>query len=62
MRHGLRIGRCLAVRAANGANSFKRHHFPADVISHAVWLCFRFTLSFRDVEEMLAQRGLGIRT
>jgi transposase-like protein len=33
--------------------SFKRHRFPADVIVHAVWLYFRFTLSFRDVEEML---------
>ena len=37
--------------------SFKRHRFPADVIRHAVWLYFRFTLSSRDVEEMLAQRG-----
>jgi transposase-like protein len=39
--------------------SFKRHRFPADVIRHAVWLYFRFTLSFRDVEELLAQRGIG---
>ena len=31
--------------------SFKRHRFPADVIRHAVWLYFRFSLSFRDVEE-----------
>ncbi len=38
--------------------SFKRHRFPADVIRHAVWLCFRFTLSLRDVEEMMAQRGI----
>jgi transposase-like protein len=38
--------------------SFKRHRFPPDVIRHAVWLYFRFTLSFRDVEEMLAQRGI----
>lgn len=40
--------------------SFKRHRFPADVIRHAVWLYFRFTLSFRDVEEMLAQRGIDV--
>ena len=33
--------------------SFKRHQFPPDVIRLAVWLYFRFTLSFRDVEEML---------
>ena len=38
--------------------SFKRHGFPPDVIRLAVWLYFRFTLSFRDVEEMLAQRGI----
>lgn len=40
--------------------SFKRHRFPADVIRHAIWLYFRFTLSFRDVEEMLAQRGVEV--
>jgi transposase-like protein len=38
--------------------SFKRHRFPPDVIRLAVWLYFRFTLSFRDVEQMLAQRGI----
>ena len=38
--------------------SFKRHRFPPDVIRHAVWLYFRFTLSLRDVEEMLAERGI----
>jgi transposase-like protein len=40
--------------------SYKRHHFPVDVIRHAVWLYFRFTLSFRDVEEPLAQRGIEV--
>ena len=40
--------------------SFKRHRFPPDIIRHAVWLYFRFTLSFRDVEEMLAQRGIEV--
>ena len=40
--------------------SFKRRRFPADVIRQAVWRCFRFTLSFRDVEEMLAQRGIDV--
>jgi putative transposase len=38
--------------------SFKRHRFPPSVIVHAVWLYARFTLSFRDVEEMLAERGI----
>ena len=40
--------------------SFKRHRLPPDVIRQAVWLYFRFTLSFRDVEEMLAQRGIDV--
>ena len=40
--------------------SFKRHRFPADVIRHAVWLYFRFSLSLRDVEEMLAARGIEV--
>ena len=38
--------------------SFKRHRFPGEVISHAIWLYFRFTLSLRDIEEMLARRGI----
>ena len=42
------------------AISFKRHRFPPDIICHAVWLYFRFTLSFRDVEELLAQRGIDV--
>lgn len=40
--------------------SFKRHRFPVDVIRQAVWLYFRFTLSIRDVEELLAQRGVEL--
>jgi transposase-like protein len=40
--------------------SFKRHRFPADIIRHSIWLYTGFTLSFRDVEEMLAERGLDI--
>jgi transposase-like protein len=43
------------------AISFKRHRFPPDIIRHAVWLYFRFTLSFRDVEELLAERGIDVR-
>jgi putative transposase len=40
--------------------SFKRHRFPPDVIRHAVWLYFRFTLSLRDIEELLARRGIDV--
>src|ERR1700745_1865630 len=38
--------------------SYARHLFPPDVIRHAVWLYLRFTLSYRDVEDLLAERGL----
>ncbi|MDX6530955.1 MAG: hypothetical protein QOH41_3245 [Blastocatellia bacterium] len=39
---------------------YHRHRFPAQIISHCVWLYFRFALSFRDVEEMLAMRGIAL--
>ena len=38
--------------------TYKRHRFPPEVIAHAVWLYFRFALSYRDVEELLAERGV----
>jgi putative transposase len=38
--------------------SYKRHRFPPAIIAHAVWLYFRFALSYRDVEELLAERGV----
>ena len=40
--------------------SFKRHRFPPEIIRCAVWLYARFTLSYRDVEDLLAERGLDI--
>jgi putative transposase len=40
--------------------SYARHRFPPEVIRHAVWLYLRFTLSYRDVEELLAERGLDV--
>jgi putative transposase len=39
---------------------YPRHRFPADIISYAVWLYFRFTLSFRDVQEILFERGIHV--
>ena len=39
---------------------YKNHRFPVEIISHAVWLYFRFCLSFRDVEELLLERGVGV--
>ena len=38
--------------------SYARHRFPPDIIRHAVWLYLRFTLNYRDVEDLLAERGL----
>src|SRR5258706_12920713 len=52
MRHAPPIHTSVAV--------YQRHRFPAEIISHCVWLYFRFTLSFRDVEEMLAMRGVSL--
>ena len=40
--------------------SYSRHRFPGSIIQHAVWLYFRFPLSFRDVEDMLAERGIDV--
>src|SRR3712207_5854365 len=40
--------------------SYHRHRFPAEIIRHAVWLYLRFMLSYRDVEELLAERGLDV--
>jgi putative transposase len=40
--------------------SFARHQFPPAIIRQTVWLYMRFTLSYRDVEDLLAERGLDI--
>ena len=47
---------------AGGAASplYKRHRFPGEISSHAVWLSYRFLLSSRDVEERLAERGIAV--
>src|SRR6516162_11048832 len=39
---------------------YRRDRFPTEIIQHAIWLYLRFTLSYRDVEELLAERGLDI--
>ena len=38
--------------------SYRGYHFPALIISQSVWLYYRFSLSFRDVEDLLAERGV----
>ena len=40
--------------------SYHGYRFPSEIISHAVWLYYRFALSFRDVEDLLAQRGTTV--
>src|SRR3954453_15763020 len=40
------------------APTYKRHRFPPAIIGHAVWRYFRFALRYRDVEELLAERGV----
>lgn len=41
-------------------NAYKRYRYPQPIISHAIWLYHRFTLSFRDIEEILACRGVVV--
>jgi putative transposase len=40
--------------------SYAGYRFPPEVIDHAIWLYVRFTLSFRDVEDLLAERGIAV--
>jgi putative transposase len=41
-------------------NKYSGYRYPTQIISHAVWLYHRFTLSFRDIEELLAARGITV--
>ena len=41
-------------------DSYKKHRFPPEIIAHAVWLYPRFSLSFREVEKLLAERGVTV--
>src|SRR3954466_8261270 len=69
-QHDASCWRCHAkrwqVRSGRGgagamqAVSYARHQFPPEIIRHAVWLYLRFTLSYRDVEELLAERGISV--
>jgi putative transposase len=45
---------------ANPAPLYHGYRFPPEVIGHAVWLYFRFHLSFRDVQDLLAERGIVV--
>ncbi len=41
-------------------NTYKRHRFPPEIIGYAVWLYYRFNLSHRDIEDLLAERGIAV--
>jgi len=41
-------------------NTYKHHRFPPDIISYAVWLYYRFNLSHRDIEDLLAERSITV--
>src|ERR1700693_2210171 len=44
----------------SSVSPYKGHRFPVEIISHCVWLYFRFSLSFRDIDEMMAKRGVAL--
>jgi putative transposase len=50
----------LCYRYLMSSLSYRRHSFPIDVIQQAVWLYFQFPLSLRNVEDLLAQRGIDV--
>ena len=51
---------CQTRQMNNGTSSYRGHRFPPEIISHSVWLYHRFCLSFRDVEDLLAERGITV--
>ena len=53
-------GPARGVNYRHGSALCRRHRFPSPIIQHAIWLYLRFTLSYRDVEELLAERGLEV--
>jgi putative transposase len=53
------VGRDRLVDAGSSP-SYKGFRYPAEIISHGVWLYFRFPLSFREVEELLLERGVRV--
>lgn len=46
------------MKIEESASPYKGDRFPAEIISYCVWLYFRFSLSFRDIEEIMAERGI----
>ena len=44
----------------NSATLYKRHRFPSDIIQYTVWLYYRFILSYRDIEDLLAEKRIDV--
>lgn len=42
----------------NESRKYKQYRYPVEIIEYAVWLYYRFNLSQRDVEDLLAERGI----
>jgi putative transposase len=51
---------CHTPGMQTSTNLYKNHRFPVEIISHAVWLSFRFCVSYRDMEELLFERGVTV--
>src|SRR4028118_61100 len=49
-----------SMKTNDTASPYERHRYPAEIIAHTVWLYFRFSLSFRDVEDLMAARGVTL--
>jgi putative transposase len=60
MIYRLRGGPRGAGLVGTGAPSYKGFRFPVEIISHCVWLYYRFSLSLREVEEMMLARGVTV--
>ena len=48
----------MSVAEPANRSPYRGYRFPPEIIAHAVWLYFRFHLSFRDVQDLLAERGI----
>jgi putative transposase len=46
------------MKTPHSTTLYKRHRFPVEIISHRVWLYFRSYLRYRDVEDLVAARGV----
>jgi hypothetical protein len=54
------LSHCESGRTSIRKIEYRRHRFPSEIVSHAVWLYCRFSLSFRDAEDLLADRGVKV--